>query len=321
MMIWGELRIITIKTWFDVIYSNFVRWILKSGTLPTIGVWMCILISSKLFDNLPENILFGFIFAILFLIAIIVIVFVAFFLNNIWLNGIPRKYGDLLILLNEGFTRVHILRDWKKEDELSYEDVLVFALENFCGQLKVHFDNKSLSDCCVSIKVLNKFKDREIEENSHLFNVCRSQEHGHRDTEEYKKREHTISGNTGFNRITHLLANRTDNTENIDYIERNIPRKWRKKDYLNTSISKEEQENPNGEFPLEYKSEIIVPIIPYSYDVEDKPRCVGFLCVDSNRRYRVGMRYDTPLLRGVADGIYHAIMNSELDKKLNKAKS
>ena len=60
-------------------------------------------------------------------------------------------------------------------------------------------------------------------------------------------------------------------------------------------------------WPLWYKSTLIVPIVPLIANDQSQEAIRGFLCADSRSEGIFNKYYDVDILKGVADGIYNQI--------------
>ena len=275
----------TLKDTFSGIFWKFF--------LGSIGSLFLILFFGKNYFHL--SIIKSIIFGIIFLVFLFILRFSIFSLKNIfkYLHSIYKesKYGDAIILLKEGFSRIHSLRN--KDTEITDEEFMN-TLIYFCNKLQKLFSNKSFCDCSVSIKV--PVQGRVTAETS-VRNLCRDTEHEERDTDKYKNTNHTIIGNTAFIKVLNNVLRKNKNGNY--YINNNIKST---KDYENTS----REVYKNGELP--YNSELVVPLLP-SYLDNDENGLLGFLCVDCEQSDRFDEKYDPALLEGVVDGIYDIIKN------------
>jgi hypothetical protein len=68
-------------------------------------------------------------------------------------------------------------------------------------------------------------------------------------------------------------------------------------------------------WPLQYRSTIVVPLLPLSANDQNEDALRGFLCIDSPRMVAFYEQYDVEILKGLADGLYNKI-----DKLYNKIK-
>ena len=118
-------------------------------------------------------------------------------------------------------------------------------------------------------------------------------------------------------------------TENSDFnfiyegIQEGHAQKWQffahflpwKYDYTNTRLSNwPPKKIPLINFlirqlnwPLPYKSTIVVPLLPLSVNEHDDKALRGYLCIDSPRNNAFNKQYDIEILKGLADGLYNKI--------------
>ena len=267
-------------------------------------------------------ILWGILYSAIVSIIVLLFLWLCFLVYASYIGERKRLYGELLVSLNKCFSRIHMVNKMytivdsmnNKDDfnafKQSVGDMHMFALEEFCDNLKIHFDKKTRSDCCVSIKLFKQgfSSDPQDLRNASLLNLCRTRSFKEiRDTEVYTDTDHTVFENTAFHDIIIQFKKMTDSSENLYFKEGNIPRRIRLKTYNTTSP----REN------ITYRSELVVPILPISFDSKKKPEMLGFVCVDSRKYYRFTAGYDLAILNGLADGIYDAtIKHRELSNKI-----
>jgi hypothetical protein len=209
------------------------------------------------------------------------------------------KYGDAIIYLKDSFSKAHHYRKTPGHQD----DEFMQALINFCVNLKKTFDGISKSNCSVSIKV--PINSGDVDEKASMENLCRDPENYKlRDTQIYKDTNHTIIGNTAFQKALNNVLK--DNSKKY-YLNNSISKT---KDYENTS----KDSNPNGK--ISYESELVYPIIPMINDDPKNILCKGFLCIDCDKENAFNENYDVAIIEGVADGIYDLL--SERTKEQTK---
>lgn len=196
------------------------------------------------------------------------------------------RYGDAIVFLKDAFAKVNHLKRKGHDDE-----ELITTLKYLCDKIKEIFDKKNLCDCSVSIKVPVK---GTVSEKTSIKNLCRDTHSVIRDNPNYEAVNHTIIGNTAFQKV---LNNVLRKKEDLFYLNNDITNS---RDYENTS--KELYENQI----LPYNSEIVVPIIPSHTKEFD---IMGFLCVDCALSNKFDIKYDPALIEGVADGIYDILFS------------
>lgn len=229
-------------------------------------------------------------------LILLILIFAYFFLTfsknflSYWHSVFKdSKYGDAIILLKESFAKIHLYR---KTPEFDDEDFMEAVLR-LCNNLKIIFDSITGSKCSVSIKV--PVNEREVQSYTRLQNLARDTEHSNRDTEDYKNAIHTVSGNTPFS----FCANR-------------VAEKKNKKYYIHDNINSDEQYDStsrplyrNGVLP--YESELVHPIYPAHQADGVDVKCLGFICIDTEKAKAFDKKYCTAIIEGVADGIYDII--------------
>ena len=154
---------------------------------------------------------------------------------------------------------------------------------------------KQKKKCSVSIKVPTK---GSVDSATHMHNLCRdSIATKTRDTDVYRKTNHTIIGNTAYQKIVNNILK--GNKDKFYYLNNNINGN---NDYENTS----KDVYADGKLP--YESELVYPIIPLSWEKGTTSyECIGFICVDCEEKDVFDNKYDVAIVSGVADGIYDII--------------
>ncbi len=201
------------------------------------------------------------------------------------------KYGEAIILLKDGFSKVHFYRNDKDQSDELFMNTMI----EICDNLSDIFSMKNLSECSVSIKVPIK---GDLGGDTSVSNLCRDSRHiSIRDTANYKAINHSILGNTAFTKVLYKTLN--PHLKSFAYLNNDIPNTY---GYDNTSTSLYEK----GILP--YKSEIVVPIVPVERKNRNGIKTLGFLCVDCKETNKFDEKYDVPLIEGVADGIYDVLL-------------
>jgi len=216
-------------------------------------------------------------------------------------------YGEAIIILKDIFSKFHFLR---KKEKIEKKEMLT-ALIYLCNSLKELFEKRFTYNYSVCIKVLGPDVDLEnITAYTQVTTLCR-------DLQSYNRRSqphginHNIFENTCFVEIFHNI----DNTSKSYYLNNDLPED---KYYRNTSfkIYGELPENcttaeeRRAKWSLPYRSELVVPITPIETNVQRNKQFLGYLCVDCNEEDAFHSKYDTNMLKGVADGIYDIIKNT-----------
>lgn len=295
----GELLYKSLK---DTLTGRLWKWLLGSA-----GPLLGILLIGKNFLN--QTVEYSIYIGVLFLICVFVVRYILFLSANIvkLIHFTYREsiYGNAILLLRDSFSKIHSLRKKTTIDDREFIEAMVF----FCNNLKEIFDKKTKKACSVSIKVPTK---GSINENTIVMNLCRdSVATKIRDTESYKRVEHTIIGNTPYHKIVNNILK--GHKDRLFYINNDINAY---DEYDNTS----RDAYPYGALP--YCSELVYPLIPYNWDkTVNNYDCIGFICVDCNTKNGFDNKYDVGIISGVADGIYDLITlrNNQKEQKDDKS--
>lgn len=283
-----SLTKLLIKTLKDTFTGKLWKWLLGSA-----GSLFGLLQIGKNFFNQPIEI--SIYIGIGILLGLFIIRLILFFIINViqLLHYRYREsiYGDAILLLRDSFSKVHSLRKCEEINDTDFTETMVV----FCNNLKNIFEKKTKSKCSVSIKVPTK---GSINEQSSVKNLCRdSVATKTRDTDLYKKVNHTIIGNTPYQKIVNNILK--GNKEKLHYLNNDINANG---DYDNTSREAYE----NGILP--YSSELVYPLLPFTWDKKtNNYDCIGFICVDCDTKNSFDDKYDVGIISGVADGIYDII--------------
>jgi hypothetical protein len=283
-----SLTKLILKTLKDTFSGKLWKWLLGSA-----GSLFGILLFGKNFLNQPLEI--SLYIGIGILLGLLILRIILFFIINViqLLHFHYREsiYGDAIILLRDSFSKVHSLRKCEEIGDNEFTETMVV----FCNNLKNIFEKKTKSKCSVSIKVPTK---GSINEQSSVRNLCRdSIATKTRDTDLYRKVNHTIIGNTPYQKIVNNILK--GNKEKLHYLNNDINANG---DYENTSREAYE----NGILP--YSSELVYPLLPFTWDRKtNNYDCIGFICVDCETKNSFDDKYDVGIISGVADGIYDII--------------
>lgn len=221
-------------------------------------------------------------------------------------------YGDAIIILKDIFANIHSIR---KEEKIS-NDELTEALVLLCNKLKELFEKRFNHNYSVCIKVLGP------EVNLDLINPETQVSTLIRDFKSYKSRsqphviKHNIFSNTCYLEIFYNLSD----VGKAHYLNNSLVSDAR---YRNTSFQVygelpedcESTEERRKHWKLPYKSELVVPITPLGIDSSKRMyNFLGYLCVDCDEEDAFHPKYDTQMIKGVADGIFDIIkMKSTLN--------
>lgn len=250
-----------------------------------------------------HNIIFHNSFYIICLIICLITIY--FLLKKFWKY---KKYYNSYPKISEAFNKLHIILnpDIHNNTDLSAD---LSILQDFCSKLKESFDEITENSTAVCIKLL-----RYSHNNPDIFTLIRDRSSDElRPTKERDEQDnivHYLSENTDFlyifdESLNPGLKNKYYQSNNlckeiyyrnsrIDYDNFPPPFKW----YY---ISKEWHRCKN--WPLAYKSSLVVPILPLTEDRIGDHKLEGFLCLDTPRKNAFDKR-DIDILRGVADGMY-----------------
>ena len=253
--------------------------------------------------------------AVLFL-GLICIYFIVY---NFWLLSIYRKktrYADAFAIINIGFSGLHQLR---RKQNPTIEDILS-ELKTVCNNLSEVFGRIYNMNIGVSIKYIVSGNESRPKVET-LVRDQKSMTAG-RQTGTNDKVEHWIDSNTDFNFIYNNIEN--PNKDVSFFLEKHLPNRI---DYKNTRLEDPwktkqywypiERIYRKINWPLKYKSTLVVPIVPLQADEQNKSTIRGFLCVDSPHEGQFNKSFDVAIMKGVADGLYNQIDNIYLLNKQN----
>lgn len=283
-----SLTKLILKTLKDTFTGKLWKWLIGSA-----GSLFGILLLGKNFLNQPAEI--SIYIGIAFFIGLLILRLTLFFIINViqLLHYTYHEsiYGDAILILRDSFSKVHSIRKKEIIDDSEFIETMVV----FCNNLKGIFEKKTKSKCSVSIKVPSK---DSINERSSVQNLCRdSIATMSRDTDLYKKVNHTIIGNTPYQKIVNNILK--GNKEKLHYINNDINSNG---DYENTS------REAYIDAKLPYSSELVYPLLPFTWDKKtNNYDCIGFICVDCESKDSFDDKYDVGIISGVADGIYDII--------------
>lgn len=265
----------------------------------TLGSLASIIALSVFFNQLSTE---GWI-AVLFL-GVLCVFFVGY---NFWLLTRYRKktkYADAYGAINIGFSHLHRLRRIK---DPTIPQILP-ELEKLCNEVSNAFSKIYGIKIGVCIKVIVNDNGRpRCETLVRDSNSTQNRKSGSQDVT-----KHWINLNSDFE----FIYNNFDN-ENVDtsyYLEQHL---HNCRDYKNTRIKTgwkppkvflfPEKYARKWNWPLPYKSTLIVPIVPLLANEQSQEAIRGFLCADSPNEGIFNKYYDVDIMKGVADGIYNQI--------------
>ena len=215
------------------------------------------------------------------------------------------RYAEIFEDINLGFSEIHKTR----RNESNSKEILR-SLENLCEYISSSFEKIYGYKVRTCVKILVSDKD-ERPRVATLERDKRSKASG-ATTGIRDNVYHWIDENSDFEFIYNNIG---DNYSSLSYHGTRLP--IRKK-YKNTRL-KEENWPPKKrgfiidyikrkrEWPLPYRSTLVVPITPLSGDEQSQSSLRGYLCVDSPKNLTFNKEYDVDILRGICDGIYDKI--------------
>lgn len=276
------------KTFTDTLNKAFWKFVFGSSIVSSLGL-------IKFFKNFLDT---DYDTAITIFASIVISLYILRFtlilIKNISIELHNRyresKYGDAIILLKNAFSEIHYYRTIAQKSDKDF----IETLQLLCDNIQELFSKKNLCDCSVSIKVA---VEGTIDANVSLKNLCRDSKHTDRDDHNYRNTNHTIIGNTAFQKVLNNVSRK--GRSELAYINNSISTTT---DYENTS----KEVYSHGILP--YDSEIVVPIIPSKRNNTGDIKIAGFLCIDCSKKNKFDSKYDIPLIEGVADGVYDMLM-------------
>lgn len=266
----------------------------------TLGSLASIIALSMFFNQLSKE---GWI-AVLFM-GVLCMYFVVF---NFWLLTRYRKktkYADAYGAINIGFSHLHHLRRVKN---LTIEQILP-ELEKLCDEVSNAFSKIYGSKIGVCIKFIVNDNNRPRCETlvRDSYSNAQNRKSGTQDTT-----KHWIDANSDFEFIYNSFDD--NNVPTSYYLEQHLPNCH---DYKNTRLKPgwtpknywffPERYARKWNWPLPYKSTLIVPIVPLIANDQTQEAIRGFLCADSPSEGIFNKYYDVDIMKGVADGIYNQI--------------
>lgn len=237
--------------------------------------------------------------------GIISVYFVAY---NFWLLTRYRKktkYADAFGAINIGFSYLHRLR---RIENITVDQILP-ELEKLCDEVSNAFSKIYGTSIGICIKFV--VNDNGRPRCKTLVRDSNSNAHN-RKSGTPDSTKHWIDANSDFEFIYNNFDD--DNVNTSYYLEQHLPTC---RDYKNTRLKigwtpKTYFPFPNSyarkwNWPLPYKSTLIVPIVPLIANDQTQEAIRGFLCADSPNEGIFNKSYDVDIMKGVADGIYNQI--------------
>lgn len=221
-----------------------------------------------------------------------------------------KRYKKAYPKINRAFSVINeLFEDDHKIDDLP---TCLSHFEQFCTHLSETFNLITNRKCSACIKIFEQTQNLDV----CTITFCRDSESKtseKRVNPEDDNTIHYLKGNTDF---IYIFENRDNEGEEFKYYFSNsLPFE---DFYINTRIDSAKYP-PKCKLPLlkeikryakwhlPYRSTIIVPIALLSNRRINEGKIAGYLCIDSPRMNAFNRKYDTQILRGVADGIYSSV--------------
>ncbi|HBU79183.1 MAG TPA: hypothetical protein DEF18_13875 [Muricauda sp.] len=215
------------------------------------------------------------------------------------------RYGDIFEEINVGFTELHAI---DRHPEPSIE-LIIQKLGFLCDNLSNAFTTVNGNKVGVCIKFIEFKGKRPLVTTLVRDRFSKSK---NRKTGTADKTEHFIELNSDFQFIWENFDN--ENIETSFYHEKHLPTC---KDYKNSRLSSNWKRKYKFDFfdnyirrkdwPLPYRSTLVVPIVPLLADEQNQESMRGFLCIDSPREGMFNPQIDVDILKGISDGLYNKI--------------
>ena len=233
-----------------------------------------------------------------------------FLLLNYWHVAKYRrkiKYSEIFDDVNTAFARLH---EVERSTDIDHKEI-IRRLHELCDHVSNAFSLLNGHHVGASIKLISNENER-----GRVFTVARdtkSRQNG-RNLINKEGENNFIDNNSSFSFI--WFNHENDNIDSSYYYNNNLPMK---PGYRNSRLPDNWHDNYldfrflrryylHKKWPLEYKTTLIVPIIPLISDggIElDDFR--GFLAIDSPEKDAFEKDIDAKILRGLCDGIYNKI--------------
>lgn len=285
--------------WSHTFAKELTKWWLGTSIS---GIISLLAVGKSLFNLEPRDSVF---LGLLLIPAFFFVAFLYFIcrfgIRYVILKYKERVYGNIMIELIAITAKINYARRQGDLDEVNFKAVLL----DVCEELKKIFERKSRQAVCsVSFKALKLSPSGELGPQSEVFCLCRDSEgEARRHTPKYMSTPHSISNNSCYNIILNNLLSNKKSVRRY-YINNNVPTTTQSDDrgvaYMNSSYDVYPE--------LPYRSELVVPILPFKVNNKPDPKLSGFLCVDSNKPNYFEDRYDLAILQGVSDNIYELLV-------------
>jgi hypothetical protein len=215
------------------------------------------------------------------------------------------RYADIFEEINVGFSELHSI---DRQDDPSIE-LIIQKLGFLCDNLANAFSSINGEKVAVCIKFLTFNGKRPIVTTLVRDRYAKSK---NRKTGTADNTKHFIELNSDFQFIWDNFDN--ENIETSYYHERHLPTC---KDYKNTRLNSDWKGKikfpildnfiRRKQWPLPYRSTLVVPVVPLLADEQNQKAIRGFLCLDSSKEGKFNPQIDVDILKGISDGLYNKI--------------
>ncbi|GAA5033244.1 hypothetical protein GCM10011506_25210 [Marivirga lumbricoides] len=240
-----------------------------------------------------------------FFLGIISIFFIGYSFYLIAKYRKKIRYADIFEEINVGFTELHSI---DRQEDPSIE-LIIQKLGFLCDNLSNAFSTINGEKIGVCIKFLTFKGKRPIVTTLVRDRYSKSK---NRKTGTADNTEHFIELNSDFQFIWDNFDN--ENIETSFYYERHLPIC---KDYKNSRLSSDWRGKVKfglidnfvrrKQWPLPYRSTLVVPVVPLLADEQNQKAIRGFLCLDSSKEGKFSPQIDVDILKGISDGLYNKI--------------
>jgi len=247
-----------------------------------------------------------------FFLGIITIFFLSY---NIYLILKYRKkvrYALIFEEINLGFSNLHKIDRNNIEDEQTIGEYLIHLCDSISDSF-TKINGHQISTCIKFLtfeekrpKVLTLVRDRKSAVNNRKYGKA-------------DLTKHWLDRNTDFDFIYDKFDD--DSIDTSFYYKTWLPVR---KNYRNTRLKNwPPQYTPIinniiriAQWPLKYRSTLVVPIIPLIANDQKQEALRGFLCVDSPKCISFNKKIDVNILKGISDGLYNKI--DKLHNSINR---
>lgn len=240
-----------------------------------------------------------------FFLGVISLIFIGYSFYLIAKYRKKIRYADIFEEINVGFTELHSI---DRQPNPSIE-LIIQKLGFLCDNISNAFYLINGEKIGVCIKFLTFKTKRPIVSTLVRDRYSKSR---NRKTGTADKTEHFIELNSDFQFIWDNFDN--ENIETSFYHEKYLPTC---KDYKNSRLSSDWKGKfkfglidnfvRRKQWPLPYRSTLVVPVVPLLADEQNQKAIRGFLCLDSFKEDQFNPQIDVEILKGISDGLYNKI--------------